>query len=300
MVAASWGSPPAEGALRHTGMIVAKHAATFGSIAAVFAMTDTVMESVQPHSKMNAAVAGCAAGSIIGLRAGSIPQAAAGCGLFGFIQGAGTPAPGPPSLAPSPMPHAQADPSTGPAPQPARRWSATPHPLHPHPPPPHTHTAPHAHRPPPPVAARTRSVPRPRPARPAPRSCMTARAPPSPQLLWASRTISLGRSSRARRQVTWRPRDIEEWRRLLSTVARRICGRLHLPARGAASIARQTASVRASALGTYPAGGAAVAKPVCPIQRTNTHSVAERARQSTEHRPTEHGPTHAEPPGASW
>ena len=116
---------------------------------------------------------------------------------------------------------------------------------------------------------------------------MTARAPPSPQLPWASRTISLGRSSRARRQVTWRPRDIEEWRRLLSTVARRICGRLHLPARGAASIARQTASVRASALGIYPAGGAAVAKPVCPIQRTNTHSVAERARQSTEHRPTD-------------
>lgn len=86
MLQGAWGSPPKEIAFTHTGRLVASHSATLGAVAAVFGGTEAIVSSVRGPSVFNSVIAGCAAGSVMGARNGSLPTAAAGCGLFGGVQ----------------------------------------------------------------------------------------------------------------------------------------------------------------------------------------------------------------------
>jgi hypothetical protein len=71
------------------GFIARSSAITAGElagIAAVFAVTDSVLSMSSGPSPVNSAMAGCAAGSLLGFRAGSAASAAYGCGMFASLQ----------------------------------------------------------------------------------------------------------------------------------------------------------------------------------------------------------------------
>lgn len=86
MLTGAYGSPPKEIALLHTGRLVASHGATLGAVAAVFGGTEAIITGVRGPSFFNSVIAGCAAGSVMGVRTGSLTNAAAGCGMFGGMQ----------------------------------------------------------------------------------------------------------------------------------------------------------------------------------------------------------------------
>ena len=69
---------------------VAKTSATsageLAGIAAIFAVSDSILTSTRGHSPANGALAGCLAGSLLGLRAGSVTNAFYGCGAFALLQ----------------------------------------------------------------------------------------------------------------------------------------------------------------------------------------------------------------------
>ena len=67
------------------GQITA-NAGTMAGVAAVFAVSDTLLTQARGHSVVNSAVAGCAAGAALGLQQGSPSRAFYACGLFGMIQ----------------------------------------------------------------------------------------------------------------------------------------------------------------------------------------------------------------------
>ena len=74
-----------------TAAFLGRHAAATGGelagVAAIFAATDTLLTAANGPSGMNSALAGCAAGSLLGVRSGSPATAAFGCGVFGAVQG---------------------------------------------------------------------------------------------------------------------------------------------------------------------------------------------------------------------
>jgi hypothetical protein len=90
MVAAGYGKPAVgEASMAYVGRLSATSAAQLAGIAAVFAVTDSVLTSSRGHSALNSATAGCLAGALLGVREGSIQRAAIGCAVFGSIQAAG-------------------------------------------------------------------------------------------------------------------------------------------------------------------------------------------------------------------
>lgn len=90
VVSAGFSRPPVGEA---TLPFVARHsmvgAGELAGIAAIFAASDTVLGNVAGRSAMTSAVAGCAAGSLLGIRQGSVVNAAYGCGVFAVLQGSG-------------------------------------------------------------------------------------------------------------------------------------------------------------------------------------------------------------------
>ena len=71
------------------GFIVRSSAVTAGELAAiagVFALGETVVTAVKGPSPVNPAIAGCAAGALLGVRQGSITNAGYGCAIFASLQ----------------------------------------------------------------------------------------------------------------------------------------------------------------------------------------------------------------------
>ena len=79
--------PPGETGMRYVAKTSLASAGELAAIAAVFAGTDAIMTNVRGPSASNSALAGCAAGSLLGIRSGSVVNAAYGCGMFAAIQG---------------------------------------------------------------------------------------------------------------------------------------------------------------------------------------------------------------------
>eukprot|EP00326_Haptolina_ericina_P012588 CAMPEP_0181211524 /NCGR_PEP_ID=MMETSP1096-20121128/23830_1 /TAXON_ID=156174 ORGANISM="Chrysochromulina ericina, Strain CCMP281" /NCGR_SAMPLE_ID=MMETSP1096 /ASSEMBLY_ACC=CAM_ASM_000453 /LENGTH=111 /DNA_ID=CAMNT_0023302927 /DNA_START=52 /DNA_END=387 /DNA_ORIENTATION=+ len=79
--------PPSAGTLvATTSKAIGTHAAQFGAIAAVFGMTDAVTTAVMGNDWKAHAVAGCAAGTLMGVKSRKVEHAFTGCGLFGAVQ----------------------------------------------------------------------------------------------------------------------------------------------------------------------------------------------------------------------
>ena len=91
-VGAGFTRPPAVGTSASLSFIAKSSALTAGElagVAAVFAATDTFLHQTRGHSPVNGAIAGCAAGSVFGLRSGSFGQAGMGCSVMAMLQLAG-------------------------------------------------------------------------------------------------------------------------------------------------------------------------------------------------------------------
>ena len=87
---AAWSKPvSAETSMAYVVRSTAVSAGELAGIAAIFAATESILTGINGHTPMNSAIAGCAAGSLIGVRQGSIPNAAFGCATFGALQFAG-------------------------------------------------------------------------------------------------------------------------------------------------------------------------------------------------------------------
>jgi hypothetical protein len=91
MLSAGWEiRSAAEGAsLNYVGKTAMSHAASLAAVAGVFAATDSLLTQTRGHSALNPMIAGCAAGSLMGFKSGSVFKASLGCGIFGAIQGFG-------------------------------------------------------------------------------------------------------------------------------------------------------------------------------------------------------------------
>jgi len=88
-VESAWRLSPGPTPFQTTLSSMGGHAAMFGSIAAVFAATEATAYMVNGRSDVNTVAAGCAAGSIYGLRHSNMSAAFAGCLLFGGAQAFG-------------------------------------------------------------------------------------------------------------------------------------------------------------------------------------------------------------------
>ena len=82
-------TPPGETARAFVARSSMVSAGELAGIAAIFAASDTILTNINGHSAANGAVAGCLAGSLMGVRSGSIINAAYGCGAFAVLQGLG-------------------------------------------------------------------------------------------------------------------------------------------------------------------------------------------------------------------
>jgi hypothetical protein len=90
MLQAGWTSPAAGApSTAFVSSKVATHSATLAAIAATFATTETMLNQARGHSAANSAMAGCAAGSLFGLRQNNYFMAGFGCALMGAAQGFG-------------------------------------------------------------------------------------------------------------------------------------------------------------------------------------------------------------------
>ena len=90
MISAGYGKPAiGEGSMAYVGRLSTSNGVQFAGIAAVFALTDTVLTQSRGHSAINSGLAGCAAGALLGAREGSASKSALGCALFASIQAAG-------------------------------------------------------------------------------------------------------------------------------------------------------------------------------------------------------------------
>ena len=86
-IGAGWTRPPV--GETSMGFIVRSSAVTAGElagIAAVFALGETVVTSLNGPSPVNPAIAGCAAGALLGVRQGSATNAGYGCVVFAGLQ----------------------------------------------------------------------------------------------------------------------------------------------------------------------------------------------------------------------
>ena len=78
-----------EASLAYVAKASGGHAALFAGMAGIFAVSETFLDQTRGHSPVNSAIAGCAAGALIGAKAGDPTRMAFGCGLFGAVQAFG-------------------------------------------------------------------------------------------------------------------------------------------------------------------------------------------------------------------
>ena len=79
--------PPGETSMRYVAKTSMASAGELAAIAAVFAGSEAIFTNIRGPSPTNSALAGCTAGSLLGIRSGSVINAAYGCGVFAAIQG---------------------------------------------------------------------------------------------------------------------------------------------------------------------------------------------------------------------
>lgn len=87
-VQVAYNPPPlnAGSAFQNTTRAMGLHAAQFGAVCALFGLADSVAVSNLGNTNTAHALAGCAAGSIMGVRTRNPMNAIQGCGAFGLLQ----------------------------------------------------------------------------------------------------------------------------------------------------------------------------------------------------------------------
>lgn len=75
-----------ENTIKFVGRHTLVSAGELAGIAAVFSGLESTLELTRGPAAGNSAIAGCAAGSLLGVRAGSITNAAYGCVIIGGLQ----------------------------------------------------------------------------------------------------------------------------------------------------------------------------------------------------------------------
>ena len=71
--------------IRRTTKEVFGHALLFATVATVFTSTQCTLESLREHDRWNNIIAGCATGTVVGLRTGSIGKTVGGCVGLGAV-----------------------------------------------------------------------------------------------------------------------------------------------------------------------------------------------------------------------
>ena len=82
----AWITTPPSSTLTVAAGNIASNAGMLGAVAAVFGATEALGENLRGPGMANPVLAGCAAGSLMGIRTGSLSTAASACGLFAGVQ----------------------------------------------------------------------------------------------------------------------------------------------------------------------------------------------------------------------